>query len=116
MLESLTVMGVDSEDSRERRAPWGVLKFLKAREKNRPRAVSIELDKLMLWVPAPCAVEIVKDMATTSVNTSRNYKVERGSADPASGRRFSFLLSECEEQISDAQSYAESVSFGWLLF
>ena len=52
--------------------------------------MSIELDKLMIWVPAPCAVEIVKDMATTSVSTSTNYKVERGSTDPASDRRFSF--------------------------
>ena len=90
LLESLTVMGVDSEDSRERRAPWGVLKFLKAREKSKPRAVSFEFDKLMIWVPAPCAVEIVKDMPTTSVNTSTSYRVERGSADPASDRRFSF--------------------------
>ena len=65
MLESLTVMGVDSEDSRERRAPWGVLKFLKAREKSKPRAVSFELDKVMIWVPAPCAIDIVKDMAAT---------------------------------------------------
>ena len=88
MLESLTVMGVDSEDSRERRAPWGVLKFLKAREKAKARAVSFELDKLMIWVPAPCAVDIVKDMAATSVNTSTSYRVERGSADPASDRRF----------------------------
>ena len=62
MLESLTAMGVDSEDSRERRAPWGVLKFLKAREKAKARAVSFELDKLMIWVPAPCAVDIIKNM------------------------------------------------------
>ena len=79
MLESLTVMGVDSEDSRERRAPWGVLKFLKARENSKPRAVSFELDKLMIWVPAPCAIDIVKDMAATSMNTSTSYRVERGS-------------------------------------
>ena len=90
MLESLTVMGVDSEESRERRAPWGVLKFLKARENIKPRAVSFELDKLMIWVPAPCAIDIVKDMAATSTNTSTSYRVERGSADPASDRRFSF--------------------------
>ena len=90
MLESLTVMGVDSADSRERRAPWGVMKFLKAGEKKRPKAVSFELDKLMIWVPAPCAVEIAKDMATTSSYTSTSYKVERGCADPSSDRRFSF--------------------------
>ena len=63
MLESLTVMGVDSE-----RRPWGVLKFLKAREKSKPMAVSFELDNLMIWVPAPCAIDIIKDMAATSVN------------------------------------------------
>ena len=67
-----------------------MLKFLKAREKSKPRAVSFELDKLMIWVPAPCAIDIVKDMAATSVNTSTSYRVERGSADPASDRRFSF--------------------------
>ena len=61
MLESLTVMGVDSEDSRERRAPWGVLKFLKAREKCKPRAVSFEIDKLMIWAPAPSAIDIIKN-------------------------------------------------------
>ena len=48
MLESLRVMGVDSEESRERRAPWKVLKFLKAREKSKPRAVSFEIHKLMI--------------------------------------------------------------------
>ena len=99
MLESLTVMGVDSEDSRERRAPWGVLKFLKAREKSKPRAVSFELDKLMIWVPAPCAIDIVKDMAATSVNTSTSYRVERGSADPASDRHFSFYSVNVKKQI-----------------
>ena len=45
MLESLTVMGVDSADSRERRAPWGAMKFLKAGERKRPKAVNFELDK-----------------------------------------------------------------------
>ena len=39
-------MGVGSEESR------GVLKFLKPRERKRPKAVSFELDKLMIWVPA----------------------------------------------------------------
>ena len=90
MLESLTVMGVDSEDSRERRAPWGVLKFLKAKEKSKQRAVSFELDKLMIWVPSPCAIDIVKALAVTSSNTTTSYRVERGSADPASDRRFSY--------------------------
>ena len=83
-------MGVGSEESRERRAPWGVLKFLKAKEKKRPKAVSFELDKLMIWVPAPCAIDIIKDMAATSTSTSTSYRVERGSADPASDRRFSY--------------------------
>ena len=90
MLESLTVMGVGSKESRERRAPWGVLKFLKAKEKKRLKAVSFELDKLMIWVPAPCAIDIIRDMAATSTNTSTSYRVERGSADPASDRRFSY--------------------------
>ena len=76
MLESLTVMGVDVSAGR--------------REKSKPRAVSFELDKLMIWVPAPCAIDIVKDIATTSTNTSTSYRVKRGSADPASDRRFSF--------------------------
>ena len=90
MLESLTVMGVDSAESRERRAPWGVMKFLKAGVKKRQKAVSFELDKLMIWLPAPCAIAIAKDMATTSSYTSTSYKVERGCADPSSDRRFSF--------------------------
>ena len=46
----------------------------------------------MIWVPAPYAIEIAKDMATTSSYTSTNYKVERGCADPTSDRRFSFYL------------------------
>ena len=37
MLESLTVMGVDSEDSRERRAPWGVLNSRPEKSPNRER-------------------------------------------------------------------------------
>ena len=73
-------MGVDSEESRERRAPWGVLKFLKAREKSKPRAVSFELDKLMIWIPAPCAIDIIKDMATTSTSTSTSYRELREEA------------------------------------
>ena len=48
MLESLTVMGVDHADSRDRRAPWGAVKFLKAVEKKRPKAINFELDKLMI--------------------------------------------------------------------
>ena len=90
MLESLTVMGVNSADSRERRAPWGALKFLKVGERRRPKAVNFELDKLMIWVPAPCAIAIAKDMVNTSSFTSTNYRVERGCVDPSSDRRFSF--------------------------
>ena len=108
MLESLTVMGVDSEDSRERRAPWGVLKFLKAREKSKPRAVSFEIDKLMIWVPAPCAIAIAKDMAATSANTSTSYRVERGSEDPASDRRFSFYA------VNVSHSAQAATSLWWI--
>ena len=108
-------MGINSEDSRERRAPWGVLKFLKAKEKSKPRAVSFEIDKLMIWVPAPCAIAIAKDMAATSASTSTSYRVERGSADPASDRRFSFYavnvknkflaLNPMQEQFPSIGSY-----------
>ena len=90
MLESLTVMGVDRADSRERRAPWGAVKFLKVAERRRPKAVNFELDKLMIWLPAPCAIAIAKDMANTSSSTSTSYRVERGCVDPSSDRRFSF--------------------------
>ena len=52
--------------------------------------MNFELDKLMIWLPAPCAIAIAKDMANTSSFTSTNYKVERGCVDPSSDRRFSF--------------------------
>ena len=74
MLESLTVVGVGSEESRERRAPWRVLKFLEAKDKPRPKPVSFGIEKLMIWVPAPCAIDIIKDMAATSTSTSTSYK------------------------------------------
>ena len=63
MLESLTVVAVDSADSRECRAPWGAVKFLKVAERRRPKAVNFEVDKLMISLPAPCAIAIAKDMA-----------------------------------------------------
>ena len=86
-LTPVRVTNFHREESRAQSAV-GVLKFLKAKEKKRPKAVSFELDKLMIWVPAPCAIDIIKDMAATSTSTSTSYRVERGSADPASDRRF----------------------------
>ena len=44
MPETLTVMGVDSADSREQSPREGVMKFLKTGEKKRLKAVSFELD------------------------------------------------------------------------
>ena len=116
MLESLTVMGVGSEESRERRAPWGVLKFLKARERKRPKAVSFELDKLMIWVPAPCAIDIIKDMAATSTSTSTSYRVERGSADPASDRRFSYYSVNVKNKFLTLNPMQEQFFCYWQLF
>ena len=101
-------MGVDSADSRERRAPWGVMKFLKAGERKRPKAVNFEFDKLMIWVPAPCAIAIAKDMANTPSFTSTTYKVERGCVDPSSDRRFSFYC-------INVSHLAQAATWLWLI-
>ena len=114
MLESLTVMGVNSADSRERRAPWGALKFLKVGERRRPKAVNFELDKLMIWVPAPCAIAIAKDMANTSSFTSTNYRVERGCVDPSSDRRFSFYCVNVRSLLIPPKPKTSCVCFGFL--
>ena len=90
MLESLTVMGVDHADSRDRRAPWGAVKFLKAVEKKRPKAINFELDKLMIWLPAPCAFAIARELAETSSSTSTSYRIEKACVDPKMDKRFSF--------------------------
>ena len=75
MLESMAVMGVDSEESRQHRSPWGVLKFLRAKSHAKPRSVKFEIDKLMMfWVPLQCAIDINKALASTSFKTPTSYR------------------------------------------
>ena len=95
MLESLAVMGVDSEDSRERRSPWGVLNFLKAKSRAKPRSV----DKLMIWVPVPCAIDVIKALAATSSNTTTSYRVEKVNPGSLSGRRFSYYAVNVKNKV-----------------
>ena len=90
MLESLAVMGVESEDSRRHRPPWGVLKFLRAKSHDKPRSVKFEVDKLMVWVPVQCAIDISQALAGSSTKTSTSYRMEKVNPDSLSGRRFSY--------------------------
>ena len=90
MMESLAVMGVESEESRNHRSPWGALKFLRARSHTKPRSVKFEVDKLMVWVPVQCAIDIIKALASTSSTTATSYRVERVNPDSLSGRCFSY--------------------------
>ena len=54
----------------------GCSMFLRAPATTRPRPVSIEVDKLMIWVPVQCAVDIGRCLADTASNVSAKYSVE----------------------------------------
>ena len=59
-LTALAIMTVDTEDSRSVRRPWGLLKLQQLSPNAKRKAIHIVLDRLFVWVPVQCGIDIVR--------------------------------------------------------
>ena len=58
--ESLAVMSVDTDQSRNSQGPWGLLELQQNSTKALKKAVNLVLDRLFIWLPVQCGLDVMR--------------------------------------------------------
>ena len=89
MEESLAVMSVDSNVSRDSRGPWGLLKLQQPSTNSLQKSVNIILDRLFVWLPVQCGIDLMRHFAAQGA-TKTKYRLPKSREGDTDGEKFSF--------------------------
>ena len=97
MEESLAVMSVDSNVSRDSRGPWGLLKLQQPSTNSLQKSVNLILDRLFIWLPVQCGIDLMRHFAAQGT-TKTKYRLPKSRDGDTDGEKFSFygLQGKCE--------------------
>ena len=87
--ESLAVMTVDTEASRNARGPWGLLKLQQHSKKTNLQAIHIVLDRLFIWFPVQCGIDIMRHVAMFP-DVQTKYRLPKPRGEEEDSEKFSF--------------------------
>ena len=89
MEESLAIMSVDNDQSRDSRGPWGLLKLQQHSTNALQKSVNLVLDRLFIWLPVQCGLDIMRHY-TAHGNTRTKYRIPKQRGGDLDGEKFSF--------------------------
>ena len=89
MEESLAVMSVDTDHSRDSRGPWGLLKLQQPSTNALQKSVNLILDRLFIWLPVQCGIDVMR-YYTTHGHTRTKYRLPKYRDGDTDGEKFSF--------------------------